>query len=77
MEHAVGELTFAQKDALERQTLLALPERRVVGPRAAVDVEDRRVPVAFEVLQPLELAAAAVHLSLERDRLDLPAAVCC
>ena len=75
MEHAVRKLVVADEHAVQRQALRAFVERGVVGPGATVDVEDRGVPVRLEMLQTLELAAAAVQLPLELDGLDRPVAV--
>ena len=71
VQHAVGEIALPHEHALDGKAPGRLVEAHLVGPGAAVDVEDRRVSVSFEVLQRLELAGARVREALERNRLDL------
>ena len=72
MQHAAREVALPHEHAVDGEPPCRLVEADVVGPRAAVDVEDRRVAVVDEVLQLLELAGAGVHDAVERDGLDLP-----
>ena len=61
VQHAAGELAFADEHAAELHRAGRLVEVGLVGPRDAVDVEDGDVPVALDVLEALQLADALVR----------------
>ena len=73
VQDSACEIALADEDARERQTGRGLVELRVVRPRAAVDVVDRRETVAVQVLQALELADTDVLGALDGDGLELAA----
>jgi len=74
VKDAALELALPDQDALDLESPRWLVEPRLVRPGAAVDVVDRRVPIALEMDEVLELAHSLVHEALDRDLLDLTAA---
>ena len=71
VQDAVGEFTLPDEDTVRNDAAAVLVEARVIGPGTAVDVEDERVAIAFEVLDPLQLPDSLVDEPGDRHRLDL------
>ena len=71
VQHSALELTLPDHDTVDSERQRLFVERARIHPRAAVDVERKRVAISCEMVEALELAGPLVHQSLDDHVFDL------